>query len=668
MPKIKQLEKEVSELIAAGEVVERPASVVKELVENSIDAGASNISVEINNGGMTYIRVADNGCGIEREDVGTAFLRHATSKIRSKDDLFGINTLGFRGEALAAAAAVSKIDMLTKTAGEKIGTHIRVEAGETISVSEAGCPEGTTIIIRDLFYNMPARLKFMKRDATEAGYITDVIIHAALSDPQISFCLIKNGKREFFSPGDGNPQSVLYSAYGRTYPSELLPVFAEYEGIKITGFVSKPENSRSNRSMQDFFVNKRYIRSKIICTALEEAYKERIMSGKFPSCLLYIEINPNTLDVNVHPAKTEIKFSDDKRIYNAVYIAVKTALDNDLARPLAQLEDKEYTEDTIKEEQTKRPEVKVCTTVLSDRRTEEPAERKNNYERHEASTAAFTEYRAERYLKPEDIAVNSYPDKCLTLEEDANSISLASMENSLLENMPENNSIVRGEALGQHDSGSLSTISDRKDGTDAPVQQTLEQSDGLNRGYRIVGEILNTYIVVEDSEGILLIDKHAAHERMIFNKISENPAQFSAQKLLSPETVMLKPSELQAVLENSEILRKLGFELEEFGSCTVLVRSIPSYINERDISTVVSELAEKLTLNSRHEPEMYVKIAERLSCLAAVKANSITTDEERESFVGKLMSMPEIKYCPHGRPIAIRVTKQQLEKQFKRIV
>lgn len=699
MSKIKKLGKELSEMIAAGEVVERPSSIIKELIENSIDAGAKSITVEIEGGGLTYMRVTDDGCGIEREDVPTAFLRHATSKISCSDDLFDIHTLGFRGEALAAAAAVAKIDMLTKSAEESLGTHARVEGSEVIALDEAGCPQGTTIIVRDLFYNVPARLKFMKRDATEAGYISDVVLHEALANPGISFCFIKNSKRDFFSPGDGTYISALYSAYGKAYTSELVKVSAEYDGVTVTGYVTKPENSRANRSMQDFYVNGRYIRSGTICAALEQSYHERIMKGKFPACLLFVNLNPMQVDVNVHPAKTEVKFVNEKQLFNAVYVAVTTALDNDLSRPSAAETPKPVPELSVQPKQNHTAESNPAEVLTETRSVVSLA----NHEIQENENLMPQQPKPAKksgiYIDVSDEDAKNMLDfasptaiQTAKIRADGNSdFSAAVIITKIADNIFEQHTVAAEtqNASDKNIKNELSTVSndsqtentqnptpdssqigiDAKESADTDnVKQCVEQSSITPMPHKIIGEIFNTFIIVEIGKEILLIDKHAAHERMLFNKLSQNPDDITSQVLLSPMTVSLKPSEAELLISNCELLSRVGFDISEFGSGTVLVRSIPQYLDESDVVAAVTDICEKLSLGKSSSPEIFTKIIERLSCISAVKAHSSDTPEERESFVAKVLQMPEVKYCPHGRPVAIRITEQQVEKMFKRIV
>lgn len=703
MSKIKKLGKELSEMIAAGEVVERPSSIIKELIENSVDAGAKSITVEIEGGGLTYMRVTDDGCGIEREDVPTAFLRHATSKISCSGDLFDIHTLGFRGEALAAAAAVAKIDMLTKSNSESIGTHARIEGSEMISIDEAGCPQGTTIIVRDLFYNVPARLKFMKRDATEAGYIADVILHEALAKPGISFCFIKNGKRDFFSPGDGSYISALYSAYGKAYTSELTEVCAEYDGITVTGYVTKPENSRANRSMQDFYVNGRYIRSGVMCAAVEQAYHERIMKGKFPACLLFVKLNPMQVDVNVHPAKTEVKFSNEKQLFNAVYVAVRTALDNDLSRPSAaeppepapEIQSVSVSAPTKSENfhivgndttGTVATGANILPNKSADEKIEQPAAIPPKPAAKSGIRIDVSDEEAENMLSFGSSAPVQTASKTNSGTVFSTAVVLPKIDGDIFgqpfsENkkaeptqpkkqcaeVPDfSDTTVQTSGISQSQSIEKPAVKPalkETEGTEPATQATLTEEP-----HKIIGEIFNTFIIVEVGKEILLIDKHAAHERMIFNKISQGPGSITSQTLLSPVPVSLKPSEAEQLLQNTDMLAKLGFDISEFGTGTVLVRSIPQYLDESDIVAAVTDISERLSLGKSSSPEIFTKITERLSCLSAVKAHSTDTPEERESFVSKVLQMPEVKYCPHGRPVAVRVTEQQIEKMFKRIV
>jgi len=692
MPRIRQLDRQVAELIAAGEVVERPASVIKELVENAIDAGAAHITVEVENGGMARIRVTDDGCGIARDDVEIAFSRHATSKIEKAEDLFEIRSLGFRGEALAATAAVSRIDMLTCPAGHTVGTHIRLEGGAVREKEEAGCPVGTTIVVRDLFFNTPARLKFMKRDATEAGYAAGVVMRAALSAPDISFTFLKNGVREFHTPGDGKLASVVYALYGREYAASLLPVSAEPEGVSVSGLVTRPENPRKNRSMQDFFVNGRYVRSRIMGAALEEAYKERITVGCFPGCFLFLKISPLSVDVNIHPAKTEVKFMNDKRVFDGVFMAVKTALDGDLSRPAAwfvpkmgvqpgarfRSRDQERVPSDVAGAPTGAPDDLPSRTDGVQSLGDPPAAGGAGYAvpirkkggvlitgPSEAETGLFADGTSAFAAPPRpDRTIVYRPERAANRERPGTGESRSPDEpsdraDSFRGASTNNRAVAQGER--RLEGGSVPQEASETFSTGAEEPRLAE-----GPGYRVVGELFTTYLLVEEGDDFILIDKHAAHERLRFNELMERGADPCPQLFLSPVTVTLSPEEKEVLAENRETLQKVGFELEEFGVNTLLVRSMPAYLTEAELVPTLSELAETLKNGRLSQPERFVQIVEKISCTGAIKAGGFTSERERDDFVQKVMSMPEVKFCPHGRPVAVRMSRHQLEKQFKR--
>lgn len=607
MNRINILPKSIFELIAAGEVVERPASVIKELIENSIDSGADKITVEIQNGGIRYMRVTDNGCGISREDVPRAFTSHATSKIKNASDLDSIMTLGFRGEALSSVCAVSRVELLTKTREEFSGTKYEIAAGEEISCEDAGCPNGTTIIVRDLFYNTPARMKFLKKDVSEGNFVSSIIDKIAVSHPEISFNFIRDGKQVLFTSGNNNLLDCCQSVFGKDFVKDLIEVNSEINGIKITGYVSHPFSSRATRSMQNFFVNNRYIKNKTIYAALEEAYKGSIMVGKHPYCVLFLELPFDTVDVNVHPAKTEVRFSDEKRIFDSVYYAVKNSIDRDNARPSFKIDkinpitlNKNYVEKSDRQ-------LKIYQDIITDITDEKP-----------------------------DI-INSPKAEISSDEEEPKLIDLNDYS------IPEP---VRTEPK--------------------PEIHITEEKEIVS--YRVIGEAFNTYIIVEQGENILLIDKHAAHERMLYEQLKASSRIEGTQLLLNPVTVSLSKEEYSAVTENVEMLKEIGFAIEDFGVGTVIVRECPVDLSVEDIRDFVSEISGYLLKNKRVLiTEKQDWVLHNIACRAAVKGGNITSEYERNAFVKKLLSMPEIRYCPHGRPVIIELSKHTIEKQFGRI-
>lgn len=612
MPKINVMPKQLAELIAAGEVVERPASVIKELIENSIDAGASSVTVEINNGGITYMRVTDNGCGISREDIRNAFVSHATSKITSAEDLNAINTLGFRGEALASVACVAKVELLTRESGEDTGTRYVVEAGEEILLDDAGCPQGTTMIVRDLFYTTPARMKFLKKDVAEANAVAGVVDRIALSHPEVAFRFIRDGKQALLTGGKGSTLETAREIFGKDFAEALIPASCELEGVCVTGYVSKPSESRPNRNMQFFFINGRLVRTGTGSAAISEAYKNSIMVGKFPGCILNIVISPSLVDVNVHPAKTEVRFSDEKRVFNAIFYACKNALTEDSSAVRMKL--------TPKTDYYEKPPEKPEQIKLSDK--------KDDFWQHvPASPKATVTLHSPEVKRPDKLADER-------------------IERDLL--------IAAHEARQQPQPQTQETAAE-------PMPQVLPEES-----FRLIGEAFRTYIICELEGKIIFIDKHAAHERIIYEQLKSSEKS-SAQILLTPVTVTLTKEEYSSVLDNSGAFAKGGFAVEDFGAGTVVVRECPMEISPEDIGEVIIEAAGRFA--EKKQALMYDKLDwlyHSVACRAAIKAGDFTSRLEMERFAKQLLSMPEIRCCPHGRPVLIEMTKRELEKNFGR--
>ena len=645
MPKIIQLSPHVANLIAAGEVVERPASVAKELLENAVDAGASQITVEIRDGGMTFLRVTDNGCGMAPEDARTAFLRHATSKLRSAEDLAAISTMGFRGEALAAIASVSRIDLLTKTAGSISGTSLHLEAGNITEESEAGCPEGTTIIIRDLFFNTPARMKFMKSDTVEGSRVAAAVQMQALAHPEVSFRFLKDGKELLSTPGTGKLEDAVYCVYGREC-AKMIRVESRWENYTLTGFVSKPTDARPSRSMQTFFVNDRPVKSRILIAALEEAYRNQIMVGKFPACVLYLKLSPSAVDVNVHPAKTEVKFLNEKAVFDCVHYGVLGALNKTPDRPQVQFKQTAPIAETVSPA-PKQQSVPAPMPPKKDNffRTMTPAEYKTFTQaiqeapkpRQDAAVAAAAkiERKAETPLRETVMLPTAAPTPIIP------SIPLPAAPAPVKAPVPE------------------------KEPEPEMEQEVLPMPAEIP--WRMVGELYNSYVIVEQGEEAFLIDKHAAHERILFEKLKANQEKISAQTLLQPIPVRLSPVTAAELLANKDLLEELGFEAEEFGDNTVLLRQIPMDLDPADAADAVESLAADL-LNGRKERKDTVRdeLLHTVACKAAIKAGWITSETELLALVKQVMADEDLKYCPHGRPICITLSKKQLEKQFKR--
>ena len=622
MPKIIQLSPHVANLIAAGEVVERPASVVKELLENAVDAGASHVTVEIRDGGMTFLRITDNGCGMSPEDAKTAFLRHATSKLRTAEDLAGIVTMGFRGEALAAIASVSRIDLLTKSAGALCGTALSLEAGSILEESEAGCPDGTTIIVRDLFFNTPARMKFMKSDAYEGSKVAAVVQLQALAHPEVSFRFLRDGKEILSTPGTGGLEAAVYSVYGRD-SGRMVKTDSSWEGYRLSGFVGKPTDARPSRTMQTFFVNGRPVRSALLTAALEEAYRNQIMAGKFPACVLHLHLPAGAVDVNVHPAKTEVKFLNEKAVFDCVHYGVLGALNKTPDRPQVQFKSAPAPKD-------------------------------------EHSVQPAAKHQKEQFFRT--MTAREYKDF-----------------STIMQNSPQpRKESAAAAALIVERTAHLpveSTVQLPKPAEPAPVsvpvshpeaeQQTIPMPAQIP--WRVVGELYNSYILVEQGEDAFLIDKHAAHERILFDKLKSNQEAITAQTLLSPIPCRLSPEGAAVLLANRVLLEELGFEVDEFGHDTVLLRQIPMDLSPQDATDTAEALAADL-LTGRRENKSSVRdeILHTVACKAAIKAGWHTDEQELLAIVRQVMAKEDLKYCPHGRPICITLSKKQLERQFKR--
>ena len=648
MPKIIQLSPHIANLIAAGEVVERPASVVKELLENAVDAGASKVTVEIRDGGMTFLRVTDNGCGMAPEDAKTAFLRHATSKLRTAEDLAAIATMGFRGEALAAIASVSRIDLMTKTAGSIMGSSLHLEAGTVTEESEAGCPDGTTIIIRDLFFNTPARMKFMKADSVEGSRVAAAVQMQALAHPEVSFTFIRDGKQTLSTPGTGGLEAAVYSIYGREC-AKMVKVESRWEQYSLTGYVTKPTDARPSRNLQTFFVNDRPVKSKLLVAALEEAYRNQIMVGKFPACVLHLRLPASAVDVNVHPAKTEVKFLSEKAVFDCIHYGVLGALNKTPDRPQVQFKPAPPVS---------APPKPVAPAPKQENffRTMTPAE----YKQFSSAVADAPQPKLERAILTAAMVERSAPP--VVREQ----VMIPTAENSRhCEPVPTlawqsptsfdiNQEIVPPIPVEP-------PVNDVEEVVQAELPMPQEQT------WRMVGELYNSYIIVEEGENAFLIDKHAAHERILFEKLKANQESISSQTLLTPIPVRLSAESAAELLNNRTILEELGFEVDEFGENTVLLRQIPMDLSPDHAAEAAEALAADL-LNGRHDTADTVRdeILHTVACKAAIKAGWQSDDAELLALVKQVMSSEDLKYCPHGRPICITLSKKQLEKQFKR--
>ena len=662
MPKIIQLSPHVANMIAAGEVVERPASVVKELLENAVDAGASHITIEIRDGGMTFLRVTDNGCGMSAEDARTAFLRHATSKLRQAEDLAAITTMGFRGEALAAIASVSRIELMTKTPGAMAGTSLTLEAGNITEESEIGCPDGTTIVIRDLFFNTPARMKFMKSDSVEGSKVTAAVQLQALAHPEISFQFIRDGKQVLSTPGNGGLEAAVYCIYGRE-TGKMIPVDSAWEGYSLTGYISRPTDSRPSRNMQTFFVNDRPVKSRLLIAALEEAYRNQIMVGKFPACVLHLKLPANVVDVNVHPAKTEVKFLSEKAVFDCIHYGVLGALNKTTDRPQVQFK----TKPAAPVHESPAPAAPNSSSVIARsgatwQSVPSVPKKQENFFRT-MTTAEYQNFAStlKDAPKPEAkpaaatlAAVQSAP----TLRESVviPSIPVGAIVESPVPATPLSTACHPEHAAKQRVEGS---VPNEPEQTELPMPEIIP--------WRMVGELYNSYILVEQGEDAFLIDKHAAHERILFEKLKANQEAISSQALLTPIPCSMSPEAIGILLASRELLTQLGFEIEEFGDNTLLLRQIPMDLSPEVAADTLDELAADLLRGRREKAEsVRDEVLHTVACKAAIKAGWRNDEKELLALVRQVMENEDLKYCPHGRPICISLSKKQLEKQFKR--
>ena len=654
MPQIQCLPPHVADLIAAGEVVERPASVMKELLENAIDAGASAIVAEIERGGLTYIRITDNGCGIPAEQLPTAFLRHATSKLRSAADLAAIGTLGFRGEALAAIAAVSRVDIFSRAAGEDMGAALHLEGGIPGQTEPTGCPEGTTICVRDLFYNTPARMKFMKKDSAEGTAVSGVVQHLALSHPDVSFKLIRDGQEVLHTPGDGQLLSAVYAAMGRDFALGLLPISGSGGDVKVEGFVTKPLNGHGSRGKQVFFVNDRFVKSQLLTAALEEAYKNQLLKGRFPGCVLHVTLPTDMVDVNVHPAKTVVKFVSDKTVFDAVYYTILDALNAEKAPQRAEKEPSFFQKMTAQEFKAKAAAPVEEKKPLGSFVSRPAALATKNVIRDSAPTKAADSVpaMAQRPHSAETVYVRD-----VAAQPEQPIVTASPLTGRTYEITPPEKAETPAEVIPE-------PVQEAIPMPQEPEQQTMEPVK--EAPWRMVGEVLKTYIICEDDrDNVWLIDKHAAHERLRFDALKANRQPLMAQPLLTPVTVELEAEAYAAALDNLSLLQEFGFVCEDFGGGTVLIREVPADILAADAAVTLEELAQKLALG-RADPEgARDELLHTMACKSAIKAGMTTDATELAALVEKVQS-GEILYCPHGRPVKYKLSKYDIEKMFKR--
>lgn len=656
MPKINLLDKSVYELIAAGEVIERPSSVIKELAENSIDAGAASITVEIKRGGISYLRVTDDGCGISHEDIPTAFMRHATSKVYTQDDLDSINTLGFRGEALASVCAVSRVELLTKQREDQLGSIYRIEAGEPVEYDRAGCADGTTIIIRDLFYNTPARLKFLKKDVTEGNYCASVIEKLALSHPGISFRFIRDGRQTMLSSGDGEYYSAVYAVFGKQFAAGLIPVENVYQNTAVTGYVSSPLFTRANRSMQNFFVNGRSVKSPLCCAALEEAFRNTIMVGKFPSCVLCVNTDPSQVDANIHPTKTEVRFTNEKIVFDAVYFAVKNALMG-------------YDESR---------EIKLNTAPARAENIPQP-ERARSSEPLRTASAQVIEEPPKTMPIPSGRDAVIYPQEKreppkFTLRQETPQPAQftqplpAAEQTYMPELVPAKKPEPKETPLS--DLPGFAFLSEKSfEKKPEPVPQEPDPvipQERPKEQIRVVGELFKTYIVCESTEGMILIDKHAAHERVNFERLKKG-FNSSAQLLMQPEEVYLTPEEFNGMSEYADKLAQVGI-IMEFTDGKARVTGLPQMLDKVPPAEIVECIAKIVSQgNTNAEGELFDDMLHTVACKASIRGNEDNDILELQVLAQEVFNNPDIRYCPHGRPVMTQISRKQIERYFGRV-
>ena len=670
MPHIQQLSSHVADLIAAGEVVERPASVVKELVENAIDAGSSAIVVEIQRGGMSLIRVTDNGCGIAPEELPTAFLRHATSKLRTAEDLARIGTLGFRGEALAAISAVSRVDVLTRRPEDAVGAALHGEGGHMEPVREEGAPEGTTIRVADLFYNTPARLKFMKKDSAETAAVAGLMQHLALSHPDVSFKFIKDGQEALHTPGDGTLESAVYAALGRDFARTLVPVDGRGGDITVRGFVTAPVNGRGSRSMQVFFVNGRFIKSQVLTAALEEGYRNQLLKGRFPGCVLEVTLPVTAVDVNVHPAKTQVKFAREHDVFEAVFHTVMDALDArggavSPVKPANQpvqnprqdffqsMDAKSYREQGAKPAAAPSAPVRPVLTPQPPKADIQPVFNPPPVKPAEPARPVWnTEWRST--AKVADSVQPIWPPRGAVKAAQPSALGKAPASVTA---RPET-----ATATAPAPKPFVPAIPAQQTAMELPGQETVMPAEAP---WRIAGEVFHTYIICEDgSENLWLIDKHAAHERINFDRLMAAKEPPMRQTLMQPVAVEPGKEDAALLLENLELLEQFGFGCEDFGDGAVLVREVPADLDAADTAATLEEFAQKLR-TGRSLDEKREALLHTMACKASIKGGWTSDPAELKVLVEKVQS-GEVRYCPHGRPVVVKIRKYELEKLFKR--
>ena len=659
MNNIKVLDKNISELIAAGEVIERPCSVVKELIENSIDSGANLITIEIKNGGISYIRITDNGCGMSKKDVPVAFLRHATSKIKEKNDLDNIITLGFRGEALASICAVAKIDIITKQKKNNYGTHYAINGSKETIFEECGCPDGTTITVKDIFYNIPARLKFLKKAVTEGNAISAIITKTALSHPDISFRFIRDNKTELLSPGDGDLYSNIFAILGKDIAKTMIPVDYTYNQIRVSGYTVKPIFSKANRKHQHFFINNRYVKSLTCKVSLEEAYRNLTMTSKFPICVLNIETAPDTIDVNVHPTKIEVRFTDEKLIFDSIYFAVKNALLKFDKPEKMNLENNHINKSDLIN--PFKAEKNFYQTSFDKKGIYDDCKIEDNIVSFNSDTVVYNDINKDK----ENEKVHLKQNESLSFSSNSYKQSVATLE-PIKPCVAAPKETVANTYISE-DFKYINTDSFVKKEPELNIEDNKSISEEVS--IKVIGEAFSTYVISEINNELYFIDKHAAHERYIFEKIKSEDLDLETQMLIQPIKIELTNQEVEILISNKLVLNKLGFQLEESNDTSIKITSIPSVLSEYDLDNIICEIASKLEYNNNLVSiDLLDDLYHSISCKAAIKGNIKSDNIELEKLIKLIYNNPDIKYCPHGRPIMFKITKKDLEKQFKRIV
>ena len=659
--------------IAAGEVIERPANVVKELVENSLDANATSVSVEIENGGITYMRITDNGKGIEPDDIDLAFERHATSKIRKAEDLIRVSTMGFRGEALASIAAIAKVEMITRTKNNEMGTRVLVEGGHIILKEECGAPLGTTITIRELFYNTPVRYKFLKKDFTEGGYIETAVERIALIHPEVSFKLLNNRKEVLHTGGNGNMTDVVYNVFGKDIASNLVDVDFQYENIKITGVVGKPEIARSNRSNQMFYVNERFIKDKTLSAAAEEAYRTMIPHGKFGFCILNIVIPPEQVDVNVHPAKLEVRFSEEGKVFKAIHYAIKNTL---LGVDLVRDEDKEGVTDGSNTQ----------STVIPFPQTSNESQTVEQSQEHQPKRTLFDIFKGKQEktagVKEENLKDNEY---IIEVTQKENTAGTSFMNN--LTTTSETKRALQTNIQNPEETEDLHKLETKVDSdydinnkeTNSPITEenqikTFYEKDFTEKApipdYKILGVAFDTYILLQLDDDIYILDQHAAHERVLYEKIKENfyrSGGKEVQMLLLPDILEVSKRDMHMIRDHIDLFEQAGFSLEEFGENTIKINGVPVICYEMDTKALFMDILDGIDITTRtNKQDIEEKFIATVACKAAVKANMKLDEREIRGLLDQMLLLDNPFTCPHGRPTAIRITKYEIEKKFGR--